>query len=74
MLMHDIRSAITAGNKVIHNFFSVDMAVFVYGKQCMSCRSLISNRQSWIRRLIVLKLRSLVAVDTGRVPKIVSNM
>jgi len=27
-----------------------------------------------LRRLIVLKLRSLVAVDTGRVPKMVSNM
>jgi len=31
MPKHEIRSAITAGNKVIHNFFSVDLAVFVYG-------------------------------------------
>jgi len=34
MLKHEIRFTITAGNKVIHNFFSVDLAVFVYGKQC----------------------------------------
>ena len=27
-----------------------------------------------LRRLMVLKLRSLVAVDTERVPKMVSNM
>jgi len=46
MLKHEIRSAITAGNKVIHNFFSVDLAVFVYEKQCKSCHSLISNRPS----------------------------
>jgi len=46
MLKHEIRSAITAGKKVIHNCFSVDLAVFVYGKQCKSCHSLISNRRS----------------------------
>jgi len=46
MLKHEIISAITTGNKVIHNFFSVDLAVFVYGKQCKSSHSLISNRQS----------------------------
>jgi len=48
MLKHEIRSAITAGNKAIHNFFCVDLAVFVYGKQCKSCHSLISNRRSLI--------------------------
>jgi len=48
MLKHEIRSAITAGNKVIHNFFSVDLAVFAYGKQFKSCHSLISNRRSEI--------------------------
>jgi len=48
MLKHEIRSAITAGNQVIHNFFSVDLAVLVYGKQCKSCHSLISNRRSSI--------------------------
>jgi len=34
MPKHEISSAITAGNKVIHNFYSVNLAVFVYGKQC----------------------------------------
>jgi len=46
MLKHEVKSAITAGNKVIHNFFSVDLEVFAYGKQCKSCHSLISNRRS----------------------------
>jgi len=48
MLKHEIRSAITSGNKDIHNFFSVDLAAFVYRKQCKSCHSLISNRRSYI--------------------------
>ena len=48
MLKHETRSEITAGNKVIHNFFSVDLAVFVYEKQRKSCHSFISNRRSSI--------------------------
>jgi len=48
MLKHEIRSAITAGSCVIHSFFSVDLAVFVYEKQCKSCNSLISNGRSQI--------------------------
>jgi len=28
MLKHEIRSAITAGNKVIHNIFSVDLCAW----------------------------------------------
>ena len=34
----------------------------------------INDLRQVLRRLMVLKLRSLVAVDTGRVPKTVSNM
>ena len=41
-LKHEIRSAITASNKVIHNFFCRSL----YGEQCKSCHLLISNRRS----------------------------
>ena len=34
----------------------------------------IDDLRQVLRRLMVLKLRSLVAVDTGRVPKMVSSM
>jgi len=34
----------------------------------------IDDLSQVLRLLVVLKLRSLVAVDTGRVPKMVSNM
>ena len=34
----------------------------------------VDDLRSVLRRIMVLKLRSLVAVDTGRVPKMMKNM